>query len=111
MENTISKRLNIIQKACEDKKADNIVDIDISGKTALADHFVIVSGNSKPQLDAIKSEIDSKMSKEGYEPQSIEGQSESGWIIMDYDDIIVHIFNHDRRSFYNIERLWGTNET
>lgn len=110
MTKNITERVEIIKKACDNKNAEDILDIDISGKTTLADHFIIVNGNSSPQLDAIKDEVDFKMSKEGYFYKSIEGTPESGWIIMDYEDIIVHIFNSEKRRFYNIERLWNNTE-
>lgn len=107
MKDDIKKRLKIIIDACEAKNADDIVDLDITGKTVFADHFVIVSGSSPRKLDAIKDEIEDKMDKEGHFVRSIEGTIDSGWIIMDYEDIIVHIFNSDQRRFYNIERLWS----
>lgn len=110
MNNATKEKLEIIKQACDTKNAENIVEIDISGKTALADYFIIVNGKSFPQLDAIVNEIDLKMGKKGFEVKSKEGTAESGWVIMDYEDVIVHIFNSEQRSFYNIERLWSDTE-
>lgn len=114
LDEALKRKLEIIEKACDDKRAEEFVAIDISNRTPLADYFVIASGNSAPQLDAIVDEIDFKMSKEGFEPYSKEGSSDSGWLILDYEDIIVHIFHVEKRKYYDIERLWiefqGKNE-
>lgn len=99
-------REEIIVKACENKKAEDIVVLDIREKTTVADCFIIAEGRNYPQLDAIKDEVDFQMSKAGYEPLSIEGDSRSGWLIIDYGDIVVHIFDREKREFYNLERLW-----
>lgn len=106
LDEVLKRKLEIIEKACDDKRAEEFVTLDISSRTALADYFVIASGNSAPQLDAIVDEIDFKMSKEGFETYSKEGSSDSGWLILDYEDIIVHIFHTEKRKYYDIERLW-----
>ena len=84
--------------------------MDIRENTQIADYFVIVSGNSTPQLNAIAEEIEDNMAKEGFETYHNEGNGQSRWIILDYADIIVHIFHRDMREFYNLERLWGDEE-
>jgi ribosome-associated protein len=84
--------------------------IDIAEKSILADHFVICTGTSSTHIRALADELEYKMRHEfGTEPRSIEGRS-SGWILLDYNDIVVHIFTKDQREFYNLEKLWGSKQ-
>lgn len=100
------EKVDIIVQACEDKKGVDIKVLDIKEMTSVSDYFVIVSGNSTTQVKAIADEIDEKMEKEGYERLNREGYRSSRWILLDYADVIVHIFHKEEREFYNIERLW-----
>ena len=93
--------------ALEDKKGENIKVIDISGISVMADYFVIASGNNLNQIKAMADEVEDKLSKIGVEPRQIEGANSSGWILMDYHDFIIHIFNEDMRLYYDIERIWS----
>lgn len=104
------KMLKIITESADNRGGADIQVLDIRNKTSIADYFVIVSGNSTPQLNAIAEEIDDNMAKEGYETYHNEGNGQSRWIILDYADIIVHIFHRDMREFYNLERLWSDEE-
>ncbi len=89
----------------DDKKAENVVVLDISRLSVLADYFVIASGRSELQVEALYNELRDQMSKEGIYPRHLD-QSKR-WVVLDYGDIIVHIFHHEERSFYNLERLWA----
>lgn len=107
---TVEEKLDIILKSCESKKGIDTKVLDIGGMTSIADYFVIVSGNSSTQVDALAREIDEKLSDEGEEPINTEGKNSSRWIILDFGDIIVHVFHKDEREYYNLERLWEDNE-
>jgi len=100
------ERVKLIYKAIEDKKGINQKIIDISGVTVLADYLFIVGGNNKNQVQAIADEIEDKLFKEKIKPGHIEGYSTANWILMDYNDIIINIFNEEDRLFYDLERLW-----
>ena len=93
--------------ALEEKKGENIKVIDISGISVMADYFVITSGKNLNQIKAMADEVEDKLSKIGVEPRQIEGANSSGWILMDYHDFIIHIFNEDMRLYYDIERIWS----
>ncbi len=106
----LDKRLSVVVKACDDKKALDIKVLDISKLTSIADYFVIVSGNSSSQTMAIADEVEDKMKEEGFEEVIKEGYQSARWILMDYGNIIVHIFHREEREFYNLERLWADSE-
>ncbi|MGI5948830.1 ribosome silencing factor [Peptoniphilus sp.] len=105
-----NKKLDIIVDSCESKKGIDIKVLDIKGMTSIADYFVIVSGNSSTQVSALADEIEDKMAKEGYELENTEGKNSSRWILLDFGDIIVHVFHKDEREYYNLERLWTKDE-
>lgn len=89
------------------KKALDVVIIDISIKSSFADYFVIASGNSERQIGTLSDEIIEQLAKEGVFAKSIEGKKSSGWILLDYGDVIINIFSIEQRERYNIEKLWG----
>jgi len=91
----------------DNKKAQRITVLDISGLTTLGDYFVIASGSSSTQVKALAGEIEDKMTQQGIEPKRVEGESSAMWILMDYYDVIVHIFYDETRDFYGLERLWA----
>ena len=91
----------------DQKKGQDIVCIDITSKASFADYFVIASGNTERQVKALCDEIDDEFSKDGIFAKSVEGQASSGWILMDYGDVIVNVFTADMRDKYNIEKVWG----
>jgi len=96
-----------IKTILEDKKARDIEIIDLEGKTVLADHFVIATGTSLTHIKSLAGEIEKQL-KEKFErtPDHIEGLQSGRWVLMDYDDVIVHIFHSEERDFYNLEKLW-----
>ena len=91
----------------QDKKAEEITVLDVRDLTSFTDYFIVCTGESEPQLRTIAKNIEEKMTATGVRPHHLEGKSEHGWILMDYDDFIVHIFSRDKRTFYDLERLWG----
>jgi ribosome-associated protein len=106
----IDKRISIIAKACDDKKGFNIKILDIRKINPIADYFIIVSGNSTTQVVAISDEIEEKMGKDGFNLLGKEGYKSGRWILLDYGDIVVHIFHRDDREFYNLDKLWADGE-
>ena len=103
MDNLILKE---VFAAIEDKKGEDIRVLDISGVSVMADYFVIASGNNKNQIQAIADSVNEAMIKNKVELKSTEGYNTAGWILMDYGDIIVHIFSKEERLFYDLERIW-----
>ena len=100
------ERVQRAAQAMYDKKAKNIIALDISKITSLGDYFVICSCSSAAQLRACTDEIEEKMSEINIEPAHIEGYSGGNWILMDYGDIIIHVMLEETRDFYSLERLW-----
>ena len=92
--------------ALEDKKAEDISILDISQVSVLADYFLIASGNSKIQVQALIDSVQEKLGRAGYAPKNIEGYRTGNWVLMDYGDLIVHIFDRQNRLFYDLERIW-----
>lgn len=98
----VKKIYNII----DEKKGEDIKVIDISGVSTVADYFIIASGNNVNQVQAISEEIDEVLGREGITPKAIEGHRNATWVLLDYRDIVVHIFLKEDRSFYDLERIW-----
>ena len=95
-----------IYKIIEDKKVDDIKVIDISKISSIADYFIIAGANNVNQVQAISDEIDFILGKEGILPKAIEGNKNATWMLLDYNDIVVHIFLKEDRVFYDLERIW-----
>jgi ribosome-associated protein len=95
-----------VVEIASDRKAEDIVMLDISKVSIIADYFVICSGTSDRQVRAIAKEIDEQLGKAGVNPISIEGMSDARWVLMDYDGVLVHIFDPATRDFYQLEQLW-----
>ncbi len=102
--------VNKIVAAMEDKKAKDINVIDIHNITIIADYFVICSGTSTTHIKAIADEIDFKLAEMGLEAYHKEGYDTAKWILLDYADVVVHVFHQEDRGFYNLERLWSDGE-
>ena len=92
--------------ALEDKKANDIRVIDIAGVSVIADYFVIASGSNTNQVQAMADNVREALGRAGHEPRQVEGYGSANWILMDYNDIIVHIFSDESRTFYDLERIW-----
>lgn len=93
--------------AAQAKKAFQIVAYDVSGLTSLADSFVLCSGSNPRQVGAIADGVAAALRDEGRRPLHVEGERGGEWVLMDYGDLIVHVFSEERRSYYALDRLWG----
>lgn len=93
-------------KALEDKKALDVRILDISKISVLADYFLIASGTNKNQVQAMVDNVQEELHKAGFNPKQVEGYHSAGWILLDYGDIIVHVFDEENRLFYDLERIW-----
>ena len=108
-EKQMSKSLEMVKlakTALEDKKAGDIKVIDISGVSVLADYFIIADGSNVNQVQAMVDNVEEEMFKAGFDDPKVEGYNTASWILLDYKDVIVHVFSEDDRAFYNIERIW-----
>ncbi|PKR79057.1 ribosome silencing factor [Halalkalibacillus sediminis] len=99
--------LEIAAKACDDKRAEDIVALDMREVSLIADYFLICNGSNERQVDAISKAIKDAVEEKGIEVKKIEGKEQARWVLVDLDDVVVHIFHKDERSYYNIEKLWG----
>ena len=97
---------DIAVKALEEKKAIDIKVIDISHISTLADYFIIASGSNRSQVQAMADAVDEALDKTGVHARSTEGYQNANWILLDYGDIVVHLFDEESRLFYDLERIW-----
>lgn len=102
-----SKKMALLAvEALEDKKAEDITIIDISEVFVLADYFIIADGSNRNQVQAMADSAEEALGRAGYDAKQIEGYQSANWILMDYKDIIVHVFSKEDRAFYDLERIW-----
>lgn len=107
LNNEKSKEIvRIAIEAMKDKKADDIRVIDISNVSVIADYFIIADGSNPNQIQAIVDNVEEQLHKAGISNPKIEGYNSASWILLDYEDVIIHIFSKDDRLFYNLERIW-----
>ena len=99
-----------VAKVLDEKKAEDIQVIETTERTIISDYFVVASGTSSTHVKALAEEVEFQMTKLGLEPLHIEGRA-TGWILLDYNEVLVHIFTKDNREFYNLERLWSDAKT
>lgn len=100
---------NLAQTIAEilyEKKANNIVALDVSQLTVITDAMVIASGRNALQVKALADDLEDKMSEMGHEPARKEGQQDGRWVVLDYRDVLVHIFHPEEREFYRLDKLW-----
>lgn len=105
----MSKELEMTRLACkalDEKKGKDIKVIDIHEVSVIADYFVIASGTNQNQVKAMVDNVEEVLGRAGYEAKEIEGSKNSSWILMDYGDMIVHVFDEENRLFYDLERIW-----
>lgn len=95
-----------VVKALEEKKGEDVRIIDIQNVSILADYFIIASGGNMSQVQAMADSVEEELYKTGHECRHVEGYNTASWILMDYNDIIVHIFSREDRLFYDLERIW-----
>ena len=98
-------------KAIDDKKGKDIKVIDITEVSVLADYFIIASGTNKNQVQALVDNVDETLGRAGYEAKQMEGYATANWVLLDYNDIIVHVFDSENRLFYDLERIWRDGKT
>jgi len=96
----------IAARALDDKKGKDIKVIDIHEVSVIADYFVIASAANTNQVEAMVDSVEEALGRAGYEPRQIEGSRNSSWVLMDYEDVIVHVFDEENRLFYDLERIW-----
>ena len=102
-----SKKMALLAvDALSDKKAENVTIIDISEVSVIADYFIIADGNNRNQVQAMADNVEETLGRAGWEPKSVEGYRSANWILLDYRDVIVHIFSKEDRAFYDLERIW-----
>ena len=101
------KLAKLCRKVALNKKAEDALILDVRGISNVADYFFICNGTSEPHLKAIATEIETRVREEGIRPQHREGFPPSRWIVIDYNDVLVHIFHPELRQRYALEQLWG----
>lgn len=104
--NEVNETVGKIVKILDSKKARDILVLDVKGLTTITDNFIIATGGSKSQLQALSDHIEEELIKDGIRPKNREGYNTAEWILLGYDDVIVHIFKDETRSFYNLEHIW-----
>lgn len=102
----LSQELEIIVKTLDKNKAEDISVLSIANISPIADYFIIANGTNDKQLQALVREVRDKLFEAGYEEKRIEGVRGSSWVLMDYDDIVIHLFSKEDRLFYDLERIW-----
>jgi ribosome-associated protein len=98
----------LLVSALEDAKAEDIVSIDLAGKTSLGDYMIVASGRSQRHVGAIADQLIDKMKEAGVRDNRVEGMPLCDWVLIDAGDVIVHIFRPEARAFYNIEKMWAS---
>lgn len=104
------EKLEKIVRILDEKKAQDIQVIGITNLSIIADYFVIVTGTSTTQVKALADEVEFRLGQAGVEPRGVEGVRSANWIVLDYNDIVVHVFYRDTRAEYQLERLWADGE-
>lgn len=107
---TEKQTIELIVKALDSKRAEDIQLIGIKDLTIVADYFVIANGTSNTQTKALADEVEFKLKQNGIEPIRSEGYQGGSWIVLDYGNIVVHVFYKETREYYNLERLWQDGE-
>ena len=106
MESKVIDMAKLALDALEDKKAEEIRAIDISEVSVVADMFMIAGGSNRSQIQALCNNVEEKLGRAGYHVKQIEGYETANWVLMDFGDLIVHIFDKENRLLYDLERLW-----
>ncbi len=108
--NNINAAVNAIYKAIDEKKGEDIKVINISKISVLADYFIIATSTNSSQMGAIVDNISDKLLENKIHPLRIEGDEKSNWVLMDYGDVVIHIFDIESRKFYDLDRIWSDGE-
>jgi len=104
---TEEQQVEAVVKALEDRKGADVKVYDVRGKSSLADFFVVATGSAAPHLKALVAETQAAMKAAGVASYRTSGDPESGWIVVDYVDVVVHVFSPEARAYYALERLWA----
>ncbi len=107
---TAEEKIKIAVKALDSKRAEKIQVLKVRDLTILGDYFIIANGNSTTQTKALAEEVEFQLSQQGVEPHHREGMNGSNWYILDYTDVIIHVFYQETRDFYRLEQLWADAE-
>lgn len=102
----MNDKLKVIIDALEDKKAERIVVIDISEVSTMADYFVISNGTNRSQVQAMVDNVAEQMAKHHFHARQTEGYNTANWILQDFEDVVVHVFDKESRGYYDLERIW-----
>ncbi len=100
------KMASLAYHALEDKKASDISVIDIEQVSVVADYFIIASGDNRNQVQAMADHVEETLGRAGYPPKDMEGYRSANWVLLDFGDLVVHIFDRENRVFYDLERIW-----
>ena len=106
MENQSKKMVQIVYDALDEKLGEDIEILKVDEISVIADYLVIANGRNQNQLNAMTDLVEEKMIEAGYKSKRIEGKNNSSWVLMDYGDVIVHVFSKEDRLFYDLERIW-----
>ncbi len=102
-----SKLLDLVQTCLADDKAEDIVSIDLAGKTSFADYMIIANGRSTRQVGAMADHLKDRIKEAGYGIAHVEGKANCDWVLVDAGDIVIHLFRPEVREFYNLEKIWA----
>jgi ribosome-associated protein len=103
----VKSLLELVRASLEDDKAEDLVVIDLAGKSDIADYMVIATGQSQRQVGAMADHLQQKLKASGLKGTAVEGLARSDWVLIDGGDVIVHLFRPEVRAFYNLEKMWG----
>ncbi|MDY3918134.1 MAG: ribosome silencing factor [Candidatus Limivivens sp.] len=107
MTETSKKMARLAFDALEDKKAEDIKVLNIGEITVLADYFIIAGGTNRNQVQAMADNVEECLGREGFVPKQIEGYQNANWVLLDYGDVVIHLFDKENRRFYDLERVWA----
>jgi ribosome-associated protein len=102
-----SRLLSIVLQALDDAKAEDVVTIDLKGKTSIGDHMIVASGRSQRHVGAVADQLVKTLKDQGFGRARVEGVPQCDWVLIDTGDIVVHIFRPEVREFYNLEKMWS----
>src|SRR5699024_843450 len=108
--NQAKEMARLAVEALEDKKAVDVRILDIGQISTLADYFIIASGNNRNQVQEMEDDVEEVCAKAGYHAKQTEGYRNANWILLDYGDVVIHLFDEENRLFYDLERIWRDGE-
>lgn len=111
MENNSIEMARLAIEGLEEKKAEDIKVIDISEVSVIADYFIIAGGNNRSQIQALSDNVCEKLGRAGHPEKQIEGYDTANWVLIDFGDVIVHVFDKENRLLYDLERIWRDGKT